>query len=81
MNIVKPSSYRQERVARMPREAPASTGPYPRYPQKREFGARGPGSLWGCNSRSPSGSLHCSRSLLFEKPYLLNEVVYISGRL
>lgn len=81
MKIVATSSSRQKKLARSPQEAPASTGPYPRYPQKREFGPRLPDSLWGCNSRSPSGSLRCSRSLLQETPYLSSEVVSIPGRL
>ena len=81
MKIVTPSSYRQEKLATMLQEDPASTGPCPSYPQKREFRAWHPGAVWGCNSRSPSGSLRCSRSLLLETTYLSIEVASIPGRL
>jgi hypothetical protein len=81
MKIVTHSSSRQKQLRDWPQEPLASTGPYPRYPLKRVFGARRPGSLWGCNYRSPSGSFRRSRSLLLETPYLLSEVVSNPGRL
>ena len=81
MKIVTPSSSRQKRLRDWPQEAPAGTGPYHRYPLKPLFGARRPGSLWGCNYRSPSGSLRRSPFLLLETPYLLSEVVSNPGRL
>ncbi len=36
----------------------------PQVPPKRGVRAQRAGSIWGCNSTSPSGSFRCSRSLI-----------------